>query len=360
NASQRTALLDLQPLPVSALNSPLLELMYRFSHFNAIQTQVFHTIFHTDSNVLVGAPTGSGKTVIAELAIFRLFQKELSLKSVYIAPLKALVRERMNDWKTRFEELLGKRVVELTGDTSPDIQALSNADVVVTTPEKWDGISRSWHSRAYVKQVGLIVIDEIHLLGEDRGPVLEVIVTRTNFITASTKRPVRIVGLSTALANASDLADWLGIGKVGMFNFSPSVRPVPLEVHISGFPEKHYCPRMATMNKPAFKAIKVYSPEKPVLIFVSSRRQTRLTSFDLIAHLAADANPKQWLNMTNEEVITKLHQLVHDPNLRICLSFGIGIHHAGLHEHDRSIVENLFSSLKIQFLVSTATFGLGV
>ncbi|OUC46621.1 hypothetical protein D917_07588, partial [Trichinella nativa] len=70
----------------------------------------------------------------------------------------------MNDWKTRFEELLGKRVVELTGDTSPDIQALSNADVVVTTPEKWDGISRSWHSRAYVKQVGLIVIDEIHLL----------------------------------------------------------------------------------------------------------------------------------------------------------------------------------------------------
>ncbi|KRY35927.1 Activating signal cointegrator 1 complex subunit 3 [Trichinella spiralis] len=356
---QRTALLDLQPLPVSALNSPLLELMYRFSHFNAIQTQVFHTIFHTDSNVLVGAPTGSGKTVIAELAIFRLFQKELSLKSVYIAPLKALVRERMNDWKTRFEELLGKRVVELTGDTSPDIQALSNADVVVTTPEKWDGISRSWHSRAYVKQVGLIVIDEIHLLGEDRGPVLEVIVTRTNFITASTKRPVRIVGLSTALANASDLADWLGIGKVGMFNFSPSVRPVPLEVHISGFPEKHYCPRMATMNKPAFKAIKVYSPEKPVLIFVSSRRQTRLTSFDLIAHLAADANPKQWLNMTNEELQNYI-QLVHDPNLRICLSFGIGIHHAGLHEHDRSIVENLFSSLKIQVLVSTATLAWGV
>ncbi|KRX49093.1 Activating signal cointegrator 1 complex subunit 3 [Trichinella murrelli] len=356
---QRTALLDLQPLPVSALNSPLLELMYRFSHFNAIQTQVFHTIFHTDSNVLVGAPTGSGKTVIAELAIFRLFQKELSLKSVYIAPLKALVRERMNDWKTRFEELLGKRVVELTGDTSPDIQALSNADVVVTTPEKWDGISRSWHSRAYVKQVGLIVIDEIHLLGEDRGPVLEVIVTRTNFITASTKRPVRIVGLSTALANASDLADWLGIGKVGMFNFSPSVRPVPLEVHISGFPEKHYCPRMATMNKPAFKAIKVYSPEKPVLIFVSSRRQTRLTSFDLIAHLAGDANPKQWLNMTNEELQNYI-QLVHDPNLRICLSFGIGIHHAGLHEHDRSIVENLFSSLKIQVLVSTATLAWGV
>ena len=40
---------------------------------------------------------------------------------------------------------------------------------------------------------------------------------------------------------------------MGLFNFRPSVRPVPLEVHINGFPGKHYCPRMATMNKPAFK-----------------------------------------------------------------------------------------------------------
>ena len=66
----------------------------------------------------------------------------------------------------------------------------------------------------------------------------------------------------------------------------PSVRPVPLEVHISGFPGKHYCPRMATMNKPTFQAIQQHSPEKPTLIFVSSRRQTRLTAFDLVAFLA--------------------------------------------------------------------------
>ena len=65
-------------------------------------------------------------------------------------------------------------MIELTGDVTPDIGQLLRADVIVTTPEKWDGISRSWQQRAYVREIALIVIDEIHLLGEERGPVLEV------------------------------------------------------------------------------------------------------------------------------------------------------------------------------------------
>lgn len=134
--------------------------------------------------------------------------------------MKALVRERIKDWKIRLEQELGKTVVELTGDVSPDIKVISSASVIVTTPEKWDGISRSWQTRNYVRKVGLIIIDEIHLLGEDRGPVLEVIVSRTNFIASHTSRSLRIIGLSTALANAVDLADWLGINKVGLLFFS--------------------------------------------------------------------------------------------------------------------------------------------
>ena len=67
-------LLDLQPLPVTALMDPMLETLYRFTHFNPIQTQLFHIMYHSDHNVLLGAPTGSGKTIAAELAIFRVFR----------------------------------------------------------------------------------------------------------------------------------------------------------------------------------------------------------------------------------------------------------------------------------------------
>ncbi|RVE62283.1 hypothetical protein OJAV_G00155530 [Oryzias javanicus] len=293
------------------------------------------------------------------MAMFRVFNKYPSSKVVYIAPLKALVRERMEDWKIRIEEKLGKKVVELTGDVTPDMRAIAQADLIVTTPEKWDGVSRSWQNRSYVQRVAILIIDEIHLLGEDRGPVLEVIVSRTNFISSHTSKSVRVVGLSTALANARDLADWLGIKQVGLFNFRPSVRPVPLEVHIHGFPGQHYCPRMASMNKPAFQAIRSHSPAKPVLIFVSSRRQTRLTALDLIAYLATEDNPKQWLHQDERE-IEDIIATVRDSNLKLTLAFGIGLHHAGLHERDRKTVEELFVNCKIQVLVATSTLAWGV
>ncbi|GBP16148.1 Activating signal cointegrator 1 complex subunit 3 [Eumeta japonica] len=354
-----TDLLELQPLPVTALNKPEYEMIYNFTHFNPIQTQIFHCLYHTDNNVLLGAPTGSGKTIVAEVAMFRVFNQYPGCKVVYIAPLKALVKERIKDWKVRLEQKLKKKVVELTGDVSPDIKAIRESHVIVTTPEKWDGISRSWQTRNYVRDVALIVIDEIHLLGEDRGPVLEVIVSRTNFIESHTSRRLRIIGLSTALANAKDLANWLNISEMGLYNFRPSVRPVPLEVHISGHAGRHYCPRMMSMNKPTFQAIKTHSPCAPTLVFVSSRRQTRLTALDLIAYLAAEDNPKQWLHMQESEMEQILSN-IRESNLKLTLAFGIGIHHAGLHERDRNTVEELFINQKIQVLICTATLAWGV
>ena len=170
---------------------------------------------------------------------------------------------------------------------------------------------------------------------------------------------MRIIGLSTALANAKDLADWLNIGEEGLFNFRPAVRPVPLQVHIAGYPGKHYCPRMATMNKPCFKGIQTHSPDKPVLIFVSSRRQTRLTALDLVAFLASEPNPKQWLHIEEGEIDNILIG-IKDQNLRLTLSFGIGLHHAGLHPNDRNICEELFVNQKIQVLIATSTLAWGV
>eukprot|EP00951_Prasinocladus_malaysianus_P029784 scaffold276840_cov21-Prasinocladus_malaysianus.AAC.1 len=72
---------------------------------------------------------------------------------VYIAPLKALVRERIDDWSAGLCRRLKKRMVELTGEYTPDIQALLAANIIICTPEKWDGISRKWQSRGYVKKV---------------------------------------------------------------------------------------------------------------------------------------------------------------------------------------------------------------
>lgn len=87
---------------------------------------------------------------------------------IYIAPMKALVRERMKEWGKGLCRTLNKKMVELTGDHTPDMRALLAADIIIATPEKWDGISRAWRNRAYVRAVRLLVIDEIHLLGADR------------------------------------------------------------------------------------------------------------------------------------------------------------------------------------------------
>lgn len=208
-------MLTLQPLPVSALKKEKYEELYagKFSHFNPIQTQVFFCLYNTDNNVLIGAPTGSGKTIMAEFAILRLLKNNPKQKVVYVAPMKALVRERVQDWISKFKKI-NKIVIEVTGDVTPTVQELNSASIIITTPEKWDSLSRGWQGRNYVQQIGLMIIDEIHLLGEERGPVLEVIVSRTNYIAAKTGNKIRLVGLSTSMANARDLAEWLGIGKV--------------------------------------------------------------------------------------------------------------------------------------------------
>ena len=356
-----TDLLDLQPLPVSALKNPLLEEIYgqRFPFFNPMQTQIFHTLYHTSANVLLGSPTGSGKTVAAELAMWWAFREKPGSKVVYIAPMKALVRERVQDWRQRLTRQMGLKLVELTGDNTPDTRTIRNADIIITTPEKWDGISRSWQTRSYVRQVSLVIIDEIHLLGGDRGPILEIIVSRMNYIASQSKGSVRLVGMSTACANAMDLGNWLGV-KEGLFNFRHSVRPVPLQIFIDGFPEQRgFCPLMQSMNRPTFLAIKTHSPEKPVIVFVASRRQTRLTAKDLINFCGMEDNPRRFVRMSEDDLQLNLSR-VKDEALREALSFGIGLHHAGLVEGDRQLTEELFANNKIQILVATSTLAWGV
>jgi activating signal cointegrator complex subunit 3 len=101
---------------------------------------------------------------------------------VYIAPLKALAGERVKDWRKRFgAHPLCWKILELSGDTHHDRKTLESADILVCTPEKWDLVSRGWRGpsdssdqtcanvREYISRVGLLIMDEVHLLGEERG-----------------------------------------------------------------------------------------------------------------------------------------------------------------------------------------------
>ncbi len=370
DSSMYTELLDLRPLPVQALHdSKAVKFVFPgISHFNPIQTQLFHVLYHSNEPVLIGAPTGSGKTVLAEIAVLRLFRTlNREAVAVYIAPLKALARERKKDWEAKFNPL-GIKVIMLTGDVSPDDATLRRANIIITTPEKWDLATRG--TKHYVKRTGLIIIDEVHLLGEDRGPVLEAVVSRARRLneecltttTSGSCSPIRLVALSTALANPWDLGDWLGIRRSpggGVYNFKPSVRPIPCEIHIQGFPEKHYCPRMSAMNKTVYATIMEHSPDKPALIFVASRRQTRLTAMNLIVFAAASDNPKRFLCMEESDA-DELRRKVKDSSLCNALSFGIGMHHAGLVSSDRDIVERLFTQGCLQVVIATSTLAWGV
>jgi replicative superfamily II helicase len=116
---------------------------------------------------------------------------------------------------------------------------------------------------------------------------------------------------------------------------------------------------MMSMNKPTYSAIVTHSPTKPVIVFVSSRRQTRLTAQDLTALCAMEDNPKRFLHMSEEDLESLLVN-VKDPALKLSLQFGMGLHHAGLVESDRKISEELFCNGKIQILIATSTLAWGV
>ncbi|GAB9469573.1 Activating signal cointegrator 1 complex subunit 3 [Globisporangium polare] len=401
-----TNLLRLHPQPLSSLQNPVYEAIYasKFRFLNPIQTQTFHQLYHQDGNVLICAPTGSGKTMCAELAMMRVWNQNQAIKDdvsgsdgngdenaggrtrpnkrsliVYIAPLKALAREKVAEWKARFEHnpQMRKKVVEVTGDTVVNVDyILHTANIVITTPEKWDLLTRNvGFGRKLMDKIALVVIDEVHLVGDaPRGAVLEVLISRLRRFSRSAKGGIRLLGLSTALANASDVGQWLGItreNKSQIYNFRASVRPVPMEVHIQGFPERHYVARMAAMNKPTFMAIKTHSPEKPVLIFVSSKAQTKMTALDLISFCVSHGNDEQsgqgggakrFLKMDEavmDSILSDGHS-VQDESLRHTLTFGIGLHHAGLPRKDRELVEKLFRDRLIQVIISTSTLAWGV
>ncbi len=165
---------------------------------------------------VVAATTASGKTLIAEMAALKVFL-ETGGKVVYLVPLRALAREKYDDIVKKYKDAV-MRVVQSTGDYNSADPWLHDADFIISTNEKMDSLIR--HRASWLKDVSLVIADEIHLLGDPgRGPTLGVVLTRLNWVNPG----VRVIALSATIPNASEIAQWLGAQLV-----ESNWRPVPL------------------------------------------------------------------------------------------------------------------------------------
>lgn len=357
---------------------------------NRMQSRVFPAVFEGEDNVLVSAPTGAGKTTVALLAILREAGRFLgtgagggvsdgegdaagvrgsapppplvssagvaAFKAVYIAPMKALVAEVVANLSAKLEPL-GLTVAELTGDATLSRSAAAATHVLVATPEKWDVITRKAAGRGAVAPTPrLLILDEVHLLADGRGAVLEVLVARA-LATA------RIVGLSATLPNAADVAAFLRVPPSrGLFVFGPAYRPVALATTYVGITAGKPLRRHALLNELAWEHVRGYViPDgHQVLVFVHSRKDTAATARYLREAAAAAGRLDAFIDATASEVVEAEVEGVTTEALAELLPSGIGIHHAGLPRGDRALVEALFADGHLRVLVCTATLAWGV
>ncbi|KAM9935420.1 hypothetical protein OXX80_005003 [Metschnikowia pulcherrima] len=334
---------------------------------NRIQSKVYPTAFQSDENILLCAPTGAGKTNVAMLTILRVlhnFRNEETgkldlkgFKAVYVAPLKALVSEQMREFQRRLSAEYGIVVNELTGDSSLSQREIAETQILVTTPEKWDVVTRKATEESYTKLVKLLIIDEIHLLHDDRGPVLESIIVR-----AKRQPETRLVGLSATLPNYEDVAQFLGVDmKSGLFYFDSSYRPCPLEQKFIGVKEKKAILKVAAMNEACYdKVAECRQNGHQVIVFVHSRKDTVKTAKWLAEKAVENDVSITSASTGTQEILKQEGENAQNRNLAEILPSGFGIHHAGLNKADRSVVEDLFAQGHIQVLVSTATLAWGV
>ena len=351
-----TPLLDLQPPALSALKKPEYQQLYAdFTKFNGIQTQTFNSLFSTDDNVFVGASTGSGKTVCAEFALLRHWGSGVGGLAVYVTPFQELVDQRHADWSQRFDHIVGEsNVRKLTGETTADVKILNQDGLrlVLATPAQWDALSRQWRRRKPIQMARLFIADELHLLGGHGGYTYEIIISRMRYISIQLESQLRIIGLSVPLSNAKDLGEWIGASRHTIYNFAPSIRSTPIDVHLQSFTIPHFPSLMLAMAKPTYSNIIQMSPDKPAIVFVPSRKQVRSSAADLLSACIADDEEDRFLHADLSE-IQPLLERVQELALAESLSHGIGYYHEALSTFDKRIVSHLYNIGAIQVMVAS-------
>jgi pre-mRNA-splicing helicase BRR2 len=363
-----TELLDLQPLPISALGNTEFEALYSSSikKFNPIQTQVFTSFYHTHDNILLAAPTGSGKTLCIEFALLRQLaressEKDYTIRCAYVAPNKFVCSEKYHDWSSKFGTHLGLSVVTLKGDLSADIKILEHGNIIISQTENWDLITRRWKNRKSITHLDLYIIDELQLISIDNGHVIEIITSRMRFISSQIEgHSCRIIATSTSLSNAKDLARWCGANSHSFFNFSLSARPVPLQIEIRGFDIVNFETKMQAMIKPTYDVIiqRCNFRYKPVIVFVPSKYAAQVT-LNLLNQTIKDGMPNRFLGCKIDEISPYLAKL-QEPMLKHSLQYGLGYIYEGQSSVDRKVVETLYDSATIQVLVTSSCISWGL
>ncbi|KAK0742728.1 hypothetical protein B0T18DRAFT_293491, partial [Schizothecium vesticola] len=353
-----------QGIPLVNLREALPErfrAVFPFEHFNAVQSKCFEKAYNTTDNVVVSAPTGSGKTVVLELAICKLAldRGNENFKIVYQAPTKALCSERARDWERKFSHM-SLKCAELIGDTSQvEMRRVGEASIIVTTPEKWDSITRKWHDHQRLLQmVELFLIDEVHILKDVRGATLEAVVSRMKTIGAN----IRFVALSATIPNSKDIATWLGRSQTNPHVpahreiFDESFRPVKLEMFVYGF-------NASGNNNFAFDSfldsklpalISEHSSRKPILVFCFTRKSCETTA-GLLANYMSGHSSGEALWPLPQVAIPVINQ-----QLKETVRCGVAFHHAGLDIQDRVAIETAFLKGQVGVICCTSTLAVGV
>jgi len=328
---------------------------YGFSELNPVQKLALEAGLLDGKSLVVAAPTASGKTLVAEMAMMKAFAG--GGKTLYIVPLKALASEKYAEFKEKYEKM-GASIAISIGDLDSSDPWLASYDVIIVTSEKLDSLIR--HGAQWLQAVKLVVADEIHLIDSaNRGPTLEVILTRLRQLINP-----QILALSATINNYRELAEWLGAEAV-----KSDYRPVKLynglflQGKIDWHPKRPVT-RMGVDLSPVFEISKdTISMGKQALVFVSTRKRA-----ESIAEKIGDIL-RPMLKPDEKSQLTKLsHDVAHaieSPTrqcrrLGECLQKGVVFHHAGLVAKQRKLIEDNFRSGLIRIICATPTLAMGL
>ncbi|MBT2443018.1 DEAD/DEAH box helicase [Streptomyces sp. ISL-36] len=304
--------------------------------FNPVQAAAVPGVLEGSGHLVVVAPTGAGKTPIGMVAALEAHAR--GRKAAWLVPQRSLTDEldrELQLWRRR-----GLRVVRLTGEAAVDTELIRSADVWVATTEKFEAICRAGSLRDALAEVGCLVVDEIHLLGDPtRGAVLEALLARVREDSAAT----RIVGLSATVANADEVAQWLGARLI-----RTTWRPTRLTWQLPLLPpvdESDWSKRAAVRTEAAVRiARQVTEDGGSVLVFCGSKRRVRSTALALAADRGV---PTAGVDADDAEAVE-----------RLCTKAGVRLHYRDW-PYKRE-AEQAFRAREAEILVATSTVAAGV